>query len=146
MKGFPIKDGFKFQLGGETVTVQNGELFLENHKESVFSQLLKATGQEKLYEGDLKLKYDSFGNPLPWEFQKVKVDDLERHEALALGVFGEWQALQPHADMNEAELSEFTKRKLVRFAKETFGIDLNEDLAKPILIAEIMSAKMRDSE
>ena len=109
MKGFPIVDGLKVQIAGETVTIEHGELFLPTHKEQVFHVLLKQSGQDELYKDVLRLKYDGLGNVLPIEFQDIEVADLESHEAVALGVFDQWEAIQAVRSPEKQDVGELGK-------------------------------------
>lgn len=101
---FPLKEGLVVELGGVQAKITRKGLVFDNPKESAFHALLDKTGQLGLYgEDDFRLKYGSFSQPLPFSEQTIPLIELEDYEAIALGVFSEWEKAKKEAETVEPE-------------------------------------------
>lgn len=147
---FLLKEGLVVELGGVQAKITKKGLVFDNPKESAFHALLDKTGQLGLYsEDDFRLKYGSFSQPLPFSEQTIPLIELEDYEALALGVFAQWEeAKKQAAESSEPETGEPENVKVHDLTKDVIIeklTELNVDFdkgAKKAELADLLAATL----
>lgn len=142
---FPLKEGLVVELGGVQAKITRKGLVFDNPKESAFHALLDKTGQLGLYgEDDFRLKYGSFSQPLPFSEQTIPLIELEDYEALALGVFAQWEeAKKQAAELSEPEnvkVHDLTKKVIIEKLTE-LNVDFDKG-AKQAELADLLAATL----
>lgn len=116
-----FKKGTVFAFGETQITFEEDAAvsFLHDEVEPRVAPLLASTGNLEANRSTLKLKYDEYGSPLPFDEQGVKLADLTRYEAECFGLLAQYDALPPKKERKpKADKKNYRSARSGQFVKK----------------------------